>query len=266
MTAFLVYFPLYLLGGAFAGTLAGLLGVGGGLVVVPLLAKLLPLMGLNEDIVMQMAVGTSLSVIVVTSLSSIRVHSKHKQIRWDTIKIIVPWIIVGAVLGAWFATLLPSEILGRGFGCFVLVIASIMLFSVNIQGNYQLPGKVGLSIAGTLIGLISTMLGMAGGAITVPFFNYCQFSMRSAVSTAAVCSLPVSITGVISYMILGYGAEGLPPLSTGYVYWPAFLGIASSTMLFAPLGAALTHKLPTAILKRVFAVFLLIVGLEMILS
>ena len=258
--------PAYLLLGALAGTVAGLLGVGGGLIIVPVLAALFARQGMVPDIIMQLAVGTSLATIVVTSISSVYSHHRHGAVLWSVFWRLTPGIIVGAWLGAWLASLLPTKEFKLIFGVFEMLVAAQMAFGFKPKPGTVLPGGAGLAAAGSIIGSISAIVGIGGGTLTVPFLTWCQIKMHNAIATSAACGLPIAVAGSIGFMITGRAHEAAPTYASGFVYWPAFLGIVIASALFAPLGARLAHRLSTTKLRSVFALFLVGLGLWMLLG
>lgn len=253
----------FLLLGAFAGVLAGLLGVGGGLVIVPVLAFIFK--ARDFDAVMHLAVGTSLATIVFTSLSSVRAHHRRGAVRWDLFLRLAPGIVGGALAGAAIADRMPGEHLRLVFGIFELLVAVQMALSVRPAPNRQLPGAVGMGLAGGGIGSVSAIVGIGGGTLTVPFLAWCNVPMRNAVATSAACGLPIAIAGAAGFVWAGWAGPGLPEYTLGYVYLPALAAIVAASVLFAPLGAWLAHAVPAAALKRFFALFLAILGLRMLL-
>jgi uncharacterized membrane protein YfcA len=257
---------LYLLLGAFAGTVAGLLGVGGGLIIVPVLAAIFTRDGVSPDLVMQLAIGTSLATIVLTSISSVRAHHRRRAVVWPVWARLAPGIVVGALLGAVAADRLPSAQLGRIFGVFELFVATQMSLGVKTAPHREVPGAAGLTGGGLVIGAVSALLGVGGGTLTVPYLNWCNVAMRNAVATSAACGLPIAIVGTVGFVLTGWGDGRLPDWTTGYVYWPAFAGITAASMAFAPLGARMAHALPTKTLRRVFALFLAVLGVNMLLG
>ncbi len=257
---------LYLLVGAFAGVLAGLLGVGGGVVIVPALALSFGWQALPGEHLMQLAVGTSLATIVTTSLSSIHAHHRRGAVLWPVVARMTPGILLGAALGALLADSISSDELRLVFGVFLLVIAAHMLFGRPPQAHRELPGGGGLLAAGGVIGGFSALVGIGGGSLTVPFLAWCNTQMKNAVATSAACGLPIALAGSLGFVLAGLDEIDLPAWSTGYLYWPGFIGIAVASALCAPLGAKLAHSLPTATLKRVFAALLLVVGARMLLG
>ena len=257
---------IYLLLGAFAGLVAGLLGVGGGLIIVPVLVFIFTDQGLAEHLIVHLAVGTSLATIVFTSISSVRAHHQHGAVLWPVFWQLTPGIVVGAWLGAAFADVLASDQLRRFFGVFELLVAIQMTFNVKPRPHRQLPNRAGMFGAGGVIGAISAIVGIGGGTMTVPFLVWCNVAMRKAVATSSACGLPIAIAGATGFIVTGWNAIDLPAYSSGYVYWPAFLGIVIASILTAPIGARLAHRLPAAQLKRIFAILLYILGLRMLLG
>ncbi len=252
--------------GAVAGILAGLLGVGGGLVIVPVLLWLFVQQGLATELTMHLAVGTSLATIVVTSLSSIYAHHRRGAILWGVWSRMGPGVLLGALLGALLARYIPSEGLRTFFALFELAVALQMGLNLRPASHWGVPGAVLAFLAGGVIGMISALVGVGGGTMTVPFLLWCNVPVRQAVATSAAVGLPIAVAGMAGFMLAGQGQAGLPAWSSGFVYWPAWLGIVAASVLFAPLGARWAHTLPTAVLKRVFAIFLAILAGYMLLG
>jgi len=250
--------------GAFAGVLAGLLGVGGGLVIVPVLAMLFYQAGFSPAVIMHLAIGTSLASIVLTSLSSVWAHHRRGAVRWALFATLAPGIVLGALLGALVAHHLPSDKLRTVFGLFELVVALQMGMNLRPPAQRGLPGRLGMGLAGGVIGTVSAVVGIGGGTMTVPFLQWCNVPMRQAVATSAACGLPIAVAGAAGFVVTGWREGALPSGSSGYLYWPAFWGIVSASVLFAPLGARLAHRLPAAALKRFFALFLLLLASRML--
>lgn len=252
--------------GALAGLLAGLLGIGGGLVIVPVLALVFDGQGVDGSVIMHLAIGTSLATIVTTSLSSLRAHHRRGAVEWPVFVRITPGIILGGILGSSLAAVLPSDILRMAFAVFLLLVAIRMAFDVAPGPHRQLPGRAGMTLAGTLIGAVSTLMGIGGGTLSVPFLTWCNVGVRRAVATSAAIGLPIAVTGTILYMITGWKQPVLPALSLGYINLPAYAGIVVASVLFAPLGARLAHRLPERLLKRFFAAFLALLGVKLLLG
>ncbi|MGE0080033.1 MAG: sulfite exporter TauE/SafE family protein [Thiohalomonadaceae bacterium] len=262
----LAEFLPYLFIGAFAGTIAGLLGVGGGLLIVPALALLLPARGVAPDVVMHLALGTSLATIVLTSVSSVTAHHRRGAVLWPVFARLTPGILAGAWLGATVAHALPAGTLRLVFGIFALLVALQMGFGAKPPPQRVLPGSAGLGAAGGVIGFVSAIVGIGGGSLTVPFLVWCNTPMRAAVATSAAVGLPIAVAGAAGYVFMGLSHPDLPSAAVGYVHLPALLGISLASVLFAPLGARLAHAVPAASLKRFFAVFLAVLGLRMLVG
>ncbi len=256
---------LYILLGAFVGVLAGLFGVGGGLVIVPVLVFIFKGQGISAEVIMHLAIGTSLATIVITSISSVRAHHQHGAVLWPAFRRLTPGIVVGALLGSYIVDHLPNDTLRIIFGVFELLVAAQMGLSLKTAPHRQLPGWPGMSLAGIIIGKVSAIIGIGGGTLTVPFLVWCNAGMRQAVATSAACGLPIAIAGTVGFMVTGWNEPQLPAWSSGYIYWPAFAGIALASVLFAPLGAKLAHTLPADKLKRYFAILLAFLGLRMLI-
>lgn len=257
---------LYLLLGAFAGTLAGLLGIGGGLVMVPVLVFIFAQQGMAPEVIVHLAIGSSLATIVFTAVSSVRAHHKHGAVLWAVFRRLTPGILLGAWLGAQIADALPADTLRRVFAIFELAIAAQLAFARRPAPQRTLPGTPGMLGVGGTIGALSAIIGIGGGSLTVPFLVWCNINVRNAVATSAACGLPIAIAGSAGFIWSGWGEAGLPTAATGYIYWPAVGGIVLTSVMFAPLGARLAHRLPTATLKRFFAIFLAVLGVKMLLG
>ena len=266
MEAFLLTLLFYLVLGVFAGVMAGLLGVGGGLIIVPALAWIFHHQQVGDAIIMHLAIGTSLATIVVTSISSVRAHHRRGAVLWPVFWRLTPGIVIGAWVGAAIADALPSAVLSKVFAVFVLAVAAQMGFGAKPSPHRELPGKVGMWSAGGVIGSISAIVGIGGGSLTVPFLSWCNTAIRQAVATAAACGLPIALAGTLGFIVTGLNTAGRPDWSFGYIYFPALVGIVLTSTLSAPLGARLAHTLPTEVLKKVFAIFLTLVGIKMLLS
>ncbi len=249
--------------GAIAGVLAGLLGIGGGIIIVPVLALVLSGQGVSPQVVMHVSIGTSLATIVTTSLSSIRAHQKRKAIKWPVFRQITPGILVGALLGALIAEAMDGNTLRIAFACFMLLVASQMALSNQPPPHRQLPAKFGMGLAGLIIGTIASLMGVGGGSMSVPFLTWCNVAVRNAVATSAAIGLPIAISGATGFIFMGWGSNDLPPWNVGYVNLPAYLGIVVASTAFAPAGAALAHRLPPVILKRFFAALLLVLAIRL---
>ena len=250
--------------GSIAGIMAGLLGIGGGIIIVPVLAIVFTMQGVSVDVLMHVAIGTSLATIVITSLSSIRAHQKHQAIDWSVFKRITPGILLGAFLGAALAKFIGGENLRILFGLFLFMVAGQFLFGNTAKPHRQLPNTFGMFIAGSGIGTMSTLMGVGGGSMSVPFLTWCNMTIRHAIATSSAIGLPIALAGVTGFIVIGWGVEHRPAMSFGFVNIPAFLSIVVASTLFAPVGARLTHRISPARLKKFFGYFLLLLSAKML--
>jgi len=258
---------LYILCGSLSGFLAGLLGIGGGLVVVPSLVFLLPKFGFPSNYVMHVAVGTSLSLIVMTSISSSYAHHRKQAVNWGVFKKLFIALIVGALIGAFIADKLGSLYLEALFGFFVWYIAYQLIRkkpTASQEESTHLPSTMKLNIHGILISAFCTLLGMGGGSLFVPYFSHYGMHMRRAVATSSACGFPIAVAGVIGLMSVGVGNALLPKGTVGYVYLPAFFSMVIPSVFIAPWGAKIAHQISMVLLRRIFGVFLVCVGIDML--
>lgn len=254
----------YLGCGAVVGVLAGLLGVGGGTVIVPILVAIFPYQGVPPQYVQQLALGTSLASIMFTSISSARAHHARGAVNWKIFREITPGILLGTFFGGLIATHLPTMFLKIFFICFLFAIAAQMISSYRPPATRNMPGFLGTASAGGFIGMISSFVGIGGGSLSVPFMTYCNVDIHNAVGTSSAIGFPIAVAGTLGYIVGGWGRPDLPSACLGFVHLWALFGIAAASCLTAPLGVKLSHSLPTKKLKRFFAVFLIIVGLKML--
>ena len=261
--SFLYELLVYLITGAVVGVAAGLLGIGGGLLIVPVLSSVF-LIFLDVKEVVHLAIGTSLATILVTSFSSVRAHHKLGAVRWDIVKLLTGGVLIGAFIGGWSSQFIASEWLAKLFGILELLIAINMLMALKPNPNRELPGLVGNTGAGGVIGWFSSLVGIGGGTLTTPYLQWNNISMHQAIATSAAVSLPVALAGSIGYLIAGLDAVDLPEYASGYIYWPAFFGIVLASYFTAPIGAHWAHQLPVKTLKRVFGVFLILLAIKML--
>lgn len=263
---FLYVSILYVMLGVFAGVVAGLLGVGGGLIVVPILAGLFTVQGFAAGYVMQLAVGTSLAAIIFTSLSSMLAHQRHGAVNWSVMMQLSLGIVLGGWLGGVLAVWLGGLLLALVFGLFELSVAAQMAFGHEPAAHRTAPGSVRNGVAGVVIGAVSALLGIGGGTLTVPWLVWHNVSMRQAVATSAACGLPIALVGSLGFIGAGWGRPDLPAGSTGFVYWPSVVIIGATSVISAPAGAWLAHRLNPVRLKRIFAGFIAVLGSWMILK
>ena len=250
--------------GAIAGLMAGLFGIGGGLVIVPILAVLFAAQGFPAELVMIMSVATSLATIVFTSISSVLAHHRLNSVLWDKVIVLGPGIMIGAALGAVVADYMSGGVLRFIFIFYLLCVGVQMALQLKPKpGQQQLSKEWSLGAAG-MIGLLSSLLGIGGGTLIVPFLVHFQTPMRNAVAIASACGLPIALVGTIGYALLGRDALQLPEWSLGYIYVPSFLGIVLTSMYTASIGAKLAHKLPAEKLKRYFSLLLFVMAAKLI--
>lgn len=257
---------MYLVLGAGAGTLAGLFGIGGGLIIVPVLILMFTAQGFEASIVTHLAVGTSLATIVFTSLSSVRTHHLKGSVRWELFWPMAIGIVVGAALGVYTARLMSGPVLQNVIGVFALLVALQMYLDLKPAATRDVPAAPGLMGAGGFIGWASAIFGIGGGTLTVPFLSWCHVRMQQAVGTSAACGLPIAVAGALTNMVAGQGHSDLPDASVGFVYVPALLGIVLASVPFARVGALLAHRLSPRLLKRIFAGLLVVVGVRFLLA
>ena len=252
--------------GLFNGVLAGLLGIGGGMVIVPAMIWLSPQLGVPPEHVMHVALGTSMATICFIAISSARSHHKRGSVSLPLLKVLIPGIAIGGLLGAVIAKYMHTDWLAWVFSIFAILVGIKLLSGANpeakgdnAEGKQRLP-------AGIVMGAISSLVGIGGGSVVVPYLLYHKEKMVVAIGTAAACGLPLAITAAVGYIVTGWGTESLPVNHIGYVFWPAMVAIAIGSMLTAPVGAYLAHKLPTKVIKRIFAVLLIIVAVKIIVD
>ncbi|MBV6751179.1 sulfite exporter TauE/SafE family protein [Pseudomonas chlororaphis] len=258
-------FLLYLLLGACAGVLAGLFGVGGGIIIVPVLVFSFTLQGFDPLILTHLAVGTSLATIIFTSFNTIRGHHKRGAVLWPVFAWMAVGILLGSGLGALTAKAIAGPHLQKIIGVFALVVAAQMALNLKPKASRSVPGKFGLGVAGAFIGWASAIFGIGGGSLTVPFLTWRSVPMQQAVATSSACGLPIALASTLSFMILGWHDPLLPAHSLGFIYLPALLGIALTSMFFARFGVQLAHQLSPLLLKRLFAGLLFIVGMKFLI-
>ncbi len=252
--------------GALAGLLAGLLGVGGGIIMVPVLIAVLPWIGVGPDVVAQVAVGTSLACICIVSIVSARSHHRRGGVLWRLFLRLAPGLVAGALLGAWVAHFLPSMTLQRIVGMAAVLLPIKIATGAAPAAHRSVPGAAGLGAAGAAIGSLSALVGIGGGSLTVPFLNWCNIDMKRAVGTSAACGMAIAWAGVFGFLLTGWGRSDTGIASFGYVNLPAFAALTAASVICVPLGAALAYRLPAAALKRVFALLLAVVGVKMLLG
>lgn len=261
----ITYFLAYLLCGCIVGFCAGLLGIGGGIIGVPLLFMLFNLQGVPASISMHLAVGTLFATVVLTSIASIISHYRAGMILFPVFKKIIWGMMVGCLLGIIIASHLKGVYLQRIFGVFLLCLALQSVLKKEMKVRNTLPEIKNMFFATTLIGTLSGMLGLGGGIFIVPYLGWYGISMRNAIATSSACILPVAIIGALGYMYAGKHIDSSLAYRSGFVDWSAFLGVGLTSVLFAPIGARVTHAISPVLLRRVFSVFLMLVGVSMLI-
>ncbi len=248
-----------------SGFLAGLLGIGGGMLMVPFLTFFLSKQGVESDLAVKMAIATSMATIMFTSIASVRAHHKRGAVRWDLVKTLAPGIVVGSLIASLgvFA-LLKGSYLAIFFGLFVGFSATQMFRNKKPAPSRQMPGTAGRLAAGGGIGFLSGLVGAGGGFISVPFMAWCNVPIHNAVATSAALGFPIALANVVGYVLAGQNVTGLPAGSLGYVWLPALGVVALASVFTAPLGAKAAHTLPVATLKRVFASVLYLLAAYML--
>ncbi|RJX36070.1 MAG: sulfite exporter TauE/SafE family protein [Desulfurivibrio sp.] len=256
----------YSLVGAVSGVLAGLLGIGGGLIIVPMLVFCFSWQQIPHEQIMHLALGTSMASIIFTSASSFWAHHKRGAVHWIVVRRIVLGIFVGTFLGSCLAARLSTDFLKGFFVIFLYYVASQMLLNKKPKPSRQLPGPPGMFGVGNVIGAFSSLVGIGGGTLSVPFMTWCNIPVHEAIGTSAAIGFPIAIAGTAGYIFNGLSVTDLPPYSLGYVYLPALAGLIVTSVLTAPLGVQLAHSLPVGRLKRIFAILLYLVGTRMLVS
>lgn len=255
----------YLALGAFAGVFAGMLGIGGGLVMVPALTMMFAAQGIFPPAeVLHVALGTSMATIIFTAASSIRTHHAHGAVRWDVVRTITPGILLGTGLGTLMAAQVPTRPLAIFFTIFVCVIALQMGANLKLKAARELPGSLGVGAVGLGIGALSALVAIGGGSLTVPFLSWCNVRVQTAIGTSAAVGLPIALGGTLGYAYNGWGHADLPEGCIGFVYLPALVVLLIASMSTAPLGARTAHRLPVATLKRIFACLLVLLAGKML--
>lgn len=248
--------PLYLGIGCIVGFLAGLLGIGGAMTMVPVLTIIFTHENFPTAHIVHTAIATSLATIAFTALSSMRAHARRGAVLWHVVWGLAPGIIFGSLIGPQLVSGMSSAALSVAFGVFAGTSAVQMLVARKPKAARELPGRVGLFGVGATIGVVSSMVGAGGAFLSVPFMTWCNVRIHNAVATSAALGFPIALAGTIGYIAAGSRQEGLPPYTLGYIYLPALAGIVVASMLVAPLGATLAHRWPVLKLRRAFAALL----------
>lgn len=254
----------YLLMGLFVGPFAGMLGIGGGVMLVPLLVFAFAAQAFPADRIVHLALGTSLTTIIFTSVASLRAHHRHGAVRWDIVRAMALALALGVLLGTLVADQISSRYLAIFFVAFVYYSASQLFLNIKPRPSRQLPGPGGLSVAGVIVGAVSSWVGAGGGVMTIPLMSMCNVPIRNAIGTSAALGFPIALAGAVGYVATGLDKDYLPALSLGYIYLPALAGVVVGALVTVSYGARLAHTMPVTLLKRIFAVILFILATRML--
>ena len=251
--------------GSFAGFVAGLLGIGGGMIIVPVVLWVLQMKGLGGiEHAQHLAVGTSFAIMVFTTFSSVMAQQRKGSVDWAVVRRMAPGMVAGVMIGSMLAKRLSNEALQIFFIVFVVLVALKTLTDAKPKPTRSLPGPAGLAAVGSLFGMASSWVGIGGGSLSVPFMLYCNVPVRTAVGTSAGLAWPIAVAGAVGYLYSGWNVAGLPEGTLGFWYLPAVAVLSVATMLFAPLGVKAAHKLPPEKLKLAFGVLLLVIAARML--
>lgn len=253
-----------LLLGSFTGFMAGLLGIGGSLLMVPFMTWVLAKQGVAPEFIVHTAIATSLGTICFSSLSSVRAHHKRGAVKWPIVWALSPGILMGAYLGSMLATHINARPLGMVFAGFLFFSAFQMIANIKPKAARDLPAAPGMLAAGGVIGGVSGLVGAGGGFVSVPFMTWCNVSIQHAVATSAALGFPIALAGTVGNIVNGWNTPGMPAMTVGFVYLPALLVISVASVSLAPLGARVAHSINTQSLKRVFALLLIVLGTYML--
>lgn len=252
--------------GAFVGVAAGLLGIGGGGILVPILTTMFVAMKFPSEHVVHVALGTAMASMIPTAFGSLRAHHARGAVNWSVVQKITPGILLGTFAATFLVKYLSTLWLAVFFACFMAYVSAQMWLNIKPRPQRELPGVAGLSVTGLIIGSVSALVAIGGGSLSVPFMMWCNINIRNAIATSAGIGFPIAIAGTIGYLLNGWDQTGLPEHTIGFVYWPAVLLITVVSFFTTKIGANLAHSLPLGTLKKVFAVLLLLLSLKMLHS
>ena len=258
----LVELIAYLLVGSFAGILAGMFGVGGGIIIVPVLVFVFSFLGFEDSYLVHIAIGTSLATIFFTGISSTRSHYLKGSIDAKAFFPIAMGISFGAILGAFIASSLDGDMLRKIIGIFAFLIAIQMMFNQN-RNVKKSTNQIVSMLTGVGIGSASSVLGIGGGSFTVPFFKYNGIDMKTSIGTAAACGIPIAFFGSLSFITIGLNEQGLPPLALGFIYMPAMFLISLASVFTASIGAGMAHAISDKILTILFSTLMILISTYM---
>jgi uncharacterized membrane protein YfcA len=256
----------YLAVGAVAGFFAGMFGIGGGAIIVPLLLVLFEAQEMPKSHILHLAVGTGMATILFTSVASMRAHAARGAVRWDIAARMTPGVLAGGVLGSWMTGCISARAFAALFALVILVAGTNLLLDIRPKASRQPPGLAGMTLAGFAISALSALAAVGGAFLTVPFMLWCNVPLLTAIGTAAAIGLPIAVSGTIGFVAAGLRESLLPPYSVGFVFLPALAGIVVGSMLTAPLGAATAHRLPAKWMKRICALLFYAIATRMLLT
>lgn len=258
------WYLAYLVLGAFVGVFAGMFGIGGGAILVPVLLFLFDAQHFPPDNLLHFALGTSMATIIFTSLASLSKHHQHGAVNWRVVRDITPGILIGTAIGALFATSASPRFMGIFFALFVYFAAAQILLDVRPHASRQLPGAAGMTLTGIFTGWLSSMVSIGGGTVVVPFLLWCNVALRNAIGTSAAIGFPVAIGGTAGYIFTGMNISALPAHTLGFVYLPALFWVAIASVITAPLGAKATHRMKVGVLRKLFAVLMIALATKLL--
>ncbi len=258
------WYLAYLLLGAFVGIFAGMFGIGGGAILVPVLLFLFDAQHFPADNLLHLALGTSMATIIFTSLASLRKHHQHGAVNWRVVRDITPGILIGTAIGALSATSASPRFMGIFFALFVYFAATQILLDKRPHASRQLPGVAGMTATGIFTGWLSSMVSIGGGTVVVPFLLWCNVALRNAIGTSAAIGFPVAIGGTAGYIFTGMNISALPDHTLGFVYLPALFWVALASVITAPLGAKATHRMKVSVLRKMFALLMIALATKLL--
>lgn len=266
MTATLITWSVLIAAGCLTGFLAGLWGIGGGMIMVPVMSTIFPWLGFPPQYTLHMALATSLAGIIFSSLSSARAHNARGSVLWKVVRYAAPGLLLGTMLGSHFAAALPAIPLTIIFSTILMVFAVQTYVGFKPSSARHLPGPLGLAGFGVFSGGLASIMGIGGGSVNVPFLLYCNVPPQQAVGTSAALGFPMAIFGACGYMLASWDIAGLPAYTLGFIHVPTLVALAVFSVLTAPLGVRLAHRLPASALRKSFCVFLFAVCAKMLLG
>lgn len=258
------WFIGYLAIGALMGFFAGMLGIGGGALTVPLVIMLFEAQNLPSEHILHLAVGTAMAAVLFTSVSSLRAHARRGAVRWEVFRRITPGILLGGLVGGLIAGALSTRWFALVFTGLVYYAATMLLVEFKPKPSRQLPGTIGMFIAGMAISGLSALVAIGGAVMSIPLMVFCNVPILHAIGTAAAIGFPIALSGTAGYVLSGWNAPGLPPYSLGFVYLPALAGIVLASVLTAPLGAGVAHRVPARRLRQVVALLFYLLATRML--